>query len=119
MQKIKYICDVQSTHFVVASIVCGSCQGFDDTQRSHFSFAVFGIEPKVFIEALEEMFRHRNGPETYYHPKEITLKTLRAHDTIRMTLDCTTLAITRGNLKVLYCGSIDRLSGLPAALRKS
>ena len=46
MQKIKYICDVQPSHFAVASVVCTSARAFTDTQESHFSFAVFGIEPE-------------------------------------------------------------------------
>lgn len=119
MQKIKYICDVQSNHFAVASIVCTHVLTFTDTQESHFSFAIFGIEPEDFVKALEDMISHRDGPETYYQPKEVVLKATRVHDTIRMTLDCTSLAITRGNLKVLYYGSIDRLKGLPKALKKS
>ena len=46
-------------------------------------------------------------------------KSLAKHNPfVRMTLDCTSLAITRGNLKVLYYGSIDRLKGLPKALTK-
>ena len=118
MQKIKYICDVQPNHFVVASIACTHVWAFTDTQESHFSFAVFGIEPEEFIKALEDMIQHRECHETYYQPKEVVLKATRAHDTIRMTLDCTSLAITRGNLKVLYYGSIDRLKGLPKALTK-
>ena len=105
MQKIKYICDVQSSHFAVASVVC--------------TFAVYGIEPEEFIKALEDMIQHRECHETYYQHKEVVLKATRAHDTIRMTLDCASLAITRGNLKVLYHGSIDRLKGLPKALKKS
>ena len=118
MQKIKYICDVQPSHFAVASVVCTSA-AFTDTQESHFSFAVFGIEPEEFIKALEDMIQHRECHETYYQPKEVVLKARRAYDTIRMTLDCASLAITRGNLKVLYHGSIDRLKGLPNALKKS
>ena len=119
MQKIKYICDVQPSHFTVASIVCAPARAFTDTQESHFSFAVFGIEPCDFVKALEDMIQHRECHETYYQPKEVVLKATRAHDTIRMTLDCTSLAITRGNLKVLYHGSIDRLKGLPKALKWS
>ena len=118
MQKIKYICDVQSSHFAVASIVCAPARAFTDTQESHFSFAVFGVEPEDFIKALEDMIQHRECHETYYQPKEVVLKATRVYDTIRMTLDCTSLAITRGNLKVLYHGSIDRLKGLPKALKK-
>ena len=119
MQKIKYICDVQSSHFAVASVVCTHARAFTDTQESHFSFAVFGIEPEDFVKALEDMIQHRECHETYYQPKEVVLKATRVHDTIRMTLDCTSLAITRGNLKVLYHGSIDRLKGLPKALKMS
>ena len=119
MQKIKYICDVQPSHFAVASIVCTSARAFTDTQESHFSFAVFGVEPEDFIKALEDMIQHRECHETYYQPKEVVLKATRVHDTIRMTLDCTSLAITRGNLKVLYHGSIDRVKGVPKALKWS
>jgi hypothetical protein len=119
MQKIKYICDVQPNHFVVASIVCTHTCTFTDTQESHFSFAVFEVGPEDFIKALEDMIHHRERHETYYQPKEVVMKATRAHDTIRMTLDCASLAITRGNLKVLYHGSIDRLKGLPEALKKS
>ena len=74
MQKIKYICDVQPNHFVVASIVCTHARAFTDTQESHFSFAVFGVEPEDFIKALEDMIQHRECHETYYQPKEVVLK---------------------------------------------
>ena len=117
MQKIKYICDVQPNHFAV-SVVCTPAWAVTDTQESHFSFAVFGVEPEEFIKALEDMIQHRECYETYYQHKEVVLKATRAHDTIRMTLDCASLAITRGNLKVLSYGSIDRLKGLPQALTK-
>ena len=119
MQKIKYICDIQSNHFAVASVACNPTRAFIDTQEGHFCFAVFEVEPEDFIKALEDMIQHRECQEKYYQPKEIVLKATRAHDTIRMTLDCISLAITRGNLKVLYHGSIDRLKGLPKALKES
>ena len=82
MQKIKYICDVQSSHFAVASVVCTHARAFTDTQESHFSFAVFGVEPEDFIKALEDMIQHRERHETYYQPKEVVLKATRAHDTL-------------------------------------
>lgn len=117
MKDTKYLCDVQALHFVVASISVARTTAFTDTQESHFSFAVFGVEPEEFIKALEDLIRHRDDPETYRQFKEVTLNAVRAYDTIRMTRDCTTLAITRGNRTVLYCGSIDRLRGLPKVLK--
>lgn len=90
-----------------------------DTDNSHFSFGVFSVEPEAFADAIEEMFQHSQDYEKRQDYKEITLQSARGSDTIRITLDGTNIGITRGNLKVLYYGSISTLSGLPKAIRKA
>lgn len=114
----KYLIDVQNYHFVVASIPVVSSERMTDTCESHFSFAVFDVEPEDFAEAIDKLLEIRDDPDRYRNETEIVLKTSRFHDTIRLTLHCGSASITRGNLKVLCTGSIDRLRGLPKALRK-
>jgi len=115
----KYLVDVQNCHFSVASITKhGNAHGVSDTVESHFSFVIYWVEPIDFIIALEGLIESRCNSDTYFDYKEKVLPGCSWSDTIRMTMQCTTLTITRGNMKVLYCGSIDRVLELPKVLRK-
>lgn len=117
--KYKYLVDVQHCHFSVASITKhGNAHRVSDTVESHFSFVIYWVEPIDFIIALEGLIESRCNSDTYFDYKEKVLPGCSWSDTIRMTMQCTTLTITRGNMKVLYCGSIDRVLELPKVLRK-
>ena len=89
-----------------------------DTDESHFSFAVYSIDPVRFADALQKCIDNRASHQSYWTQDWIELKSSLPHDTIRFQRDNATLSITRGNLKVLYIGCIDVLHGLPDAIYK-
>ena len=114
---MKHICSVGASHFLCAGI--GNNVWVADTNDSHYSFAVFGIDPEEFAKAIEDMlhiYEERSLPSEY---KEIVLQSSRMCNTLRITLSGNSLAITRGNLKVLYHGYVGALIGLPKAIRKA
>lgn len=90
-----------------------------DSDNGHFSFIVYSIDPLLFAQAIESCVEQRHEQETYYNVQEIVLKASRNHDTIRLVRECTSLSITRGNMKVLFYGSVDVLSPLPKIIRKA
>ena len=114
---MKHICSVGANHFLCAG--CGNGQWLSDTDNSHYSFAVFGVDPEDFSKSLEELYNKATEYPGILKGEEVVLRSGKMCDTIRMTLDGTTLAITRGNLKVLYHGYVGTLSGLPKAIRKA
>ena len=114
---MKHICSVAANHFLCAG--CGNGQWLSDTDNSHYSFAVFGVDPEDFSKSLEELYNKATEYTGNLKGEEVVLRSGRMCDTVRMTLDGTTLAITRGNLKVLYHGYVGTLSGLPKAIRKA
>ena len=114
---MKHICVVGANNFLCAGL--GNPRWASDTDNSHYSFAVFGVDPEKFSKSLEELFHKATEYPGNLKGEEVILPSGRMCDTIRMTLDGTTLAITRGNLKVLYLGYVGTLSGLPKALRKA
>ena len=114
---MKHICSVGANHFLCAG--CGNGQWLSDTDNSHYSFAVFGIDPEDFSKTLEELFHKATDYPGILKGEDVVLRSGRMCDTIRMTLDGTTIAITRGNLKVLYHGYVGSLKGLPKVIRKA
>lgn len=90
-----------------------------DTDDGHFSFIVYDVDATSFAEALEACLEERNNQDTYYNTQEIVLRAYRSSDTIRIVRDCASVSITRGNLKVLFYGSVDTLALLPKAIRKA
>ena len=114
---MKHICSVKVNHFLCAGV--GDEQWTSDTDNSHYSFAVFGVDPEDFSKSLEELYNKATEYPGNLNGEEVVLRSGKMCDTIRMTLDGTTLAITRGNLKVLYHGYVGTLKGLPKAIRKA
>lgn len=114
---MKHICVVGPSHFLCAGI--GDAKWPSDTDNSHYSFAVFGVDPEEFSKSLEELCNKATEYPGNLKGEEVVLRCGRMCDTIRMTLDGTTLSITRGNLKVLYHGYVGTLKGLPKAIRKA
>ena len=114
---MKHICSVEANHFLCAGL--GDARWPSDTDNSHYSFAVFGVDPEDFSKSLEELFHKATEYPGNLKGEEVVLRSGRMCDTIRMTLDGTILAITRGNLKVLYHGYVGTLSGLPKVIRKA
>lgn len=90
-----------------------------DCDTGHFSFIVYVVDPLDFANAVEECVHQRDEQETYHNVQEIVLRASRSYDTIRIVRECASLAITRGNMKVLYHGSVDALRGLPKIIRKA
>jgi hypothetical protein len=89
-----------------------------DTDETHFSFGIYNIDALEFADALQRLLDNRLDIDKYRDYDYIELKASSNYDTIRMTRDCTSLGITRGNLKVLYFASTDSLHGLPEAICK-
>ena len=114
---MKHICVVGASHFLCAGI--GDARWVSDTDNSHYSFAVFGVDPEDFSKSLEELCNKATEYPGNLKGEEVVLRCGRVCDTIRIVLDGTTLAITRGNLKVLYHGYVGTLKGLPKAIRKA
>lgn len=90
-----------------------------DNDSSHFSFVVFGISPIVFAESIESIVKNALSYEEYYLPQKITIPASRPSDEIVITRECNTIAISRGNFKILYHAGVDGLIGLPLAIRKA
>ena len=44
---------------------------------------------------------------------------MRESDTVRITRDCSSVYITRGNMKVMYTGCIGSLIGMTKIIRKA
>ena len=114
---MKHICVVGASHFLCAGI--GDARWASDTDNCHYSFAVFGVDPEEFSKSLEELCNKATEYPGNLKGEEVVLRCGRVCDTIRIVLDGTTLAITRGNLKVLYHGYVGTLKGLPKAIRKA
>ena len=114
---MKHICSVRVSHFLCAGV--GDVRWPSDTDNSHYSFAVFGVDPEDFSKSLEELYNKATEYPGNLKGEEVVLRSGVMCDTIRMTLDGTTLAITRGNLRVLYHGYVGTLSGLPKVIRKA
>ena len=108
-----------STSMLVAGIKCsGHWQNMIDTDESHFSFAIYSVDPLEFASTLQEFLDNRMDDDKYREFDEYEFRVGSHHDCIRMTRDCSSFGITRGNLKVLYFGSIDSLHGLPEAIER-
>ena len=114
---MKHICSVGANHFLCAG--CRNGQWLSDTDNSHYSFAVFGVDPEDFSKSLEELYSKATEYPGILNGEGVVLLGGRSCDTIRMTLEGTILAITRGNLKVLYHGYVGTLKGLPKVIRKA
>lgn len=106
-------------NFVCAGIKAGHPAHQSDTDSTHFSFAVYGVQPEDFANAIEELVKINSSHELYEEYKEIVLKVPNNYDTIRICMYSGNVSITRGNLKVLFYGHISALSGLPKAIRKA
>lgn len=108
-----------STSMLVSGIKCsGHWQNMIDTDESHFSFAIYSVDPLEFASNLQQFLNNREDTKKYRVYDYVELKTGAPHDTIRMSRACTNFGVTRGNLKVLYRGSIDSLHGLPEAIER-
>ena len=114
---MKHICSVRVSHFLCAGV--GDERWPSDTDDSHYSFAVYGVDPEDFSKSLEELYSKATEYPGNIKGEEVVLRSGRMCDTIRMTLDGTILVITRGNLKVMYHGYVGTLSGLPKVIRKA
>ncbi len=110
MKSYKFLVHVSTSCIQVASITDTS-DGFSvlDNEHGHFSFAIFNQDPKEVLTAFEHIIEERQDPDLYYNTSEYVLRAGQWSDTIRFVRNCNSLCITRGNLKVLYHASVDRL----------
>lgn len=112
----KYI--VNCTYDTMLCAGVSTSGSFIDTDYSHFSFAVFSVSPLEFADTLEQIIEGALCNTRYFKQDDVQIKTTDLCDSIRITRDCRTVAITRGNLKVLFAADVGALIGLPEAIRK-
>lgn len=106
-------------NFVCAGIKLDHPAYQSDTDSTHFSFAVYGVEPEDFANVIDDFVVAALSHELSDKTKFVELKAVNSYDTIRMQFDYGNVSITRGNLKVLFHGHVSILQGLPKAIRKA
>lgn len=119
MIKYRHIVYCTYYNFVCAGIKLDHPAHQSDTDNTHFSFAVYDVDPEDFAKVIEDFVAASRDNENYQQVKFVELQSYRSSDTIRMQFDHSTVSITRGNLKVLFYGHISILEGLPKAIRKA
>lgn len=112
----KYI--VNCTYDTMLCAGVSTSRSFIDTDYSHFSFAVFSASPPEFADTLEQVIEGALCNSLYFKQDDVQIKTTDLCDSIRITRDCRIVAITRGNLKVLFAADVVALIGLPEVIRK-
>lgn len=117
--KCKYIVYCTYYNFVCAGIKQEHPAYQSDTDSTHFSFAVYDVDPEVFARVIDDFVTVSRDNENYQQVKFVELQSYNSSDTIRIQFDHGTVSITRGNLKVLFYGHIGILEGLPKAIRKA
>ena len=117
--KCKYIVYCTYHNFVCAGIKQDRPAYQSDNDSSHFSFAVYDVDPEDFARVIDDFVAASRDNENYQQVKFVELQSYNSSDTIRMQFDHGTVSITRGNLKVLFYGHIGILEGLPKAIRKA
>lgn len=117
MKKDKFIVQVFGNSFFVASVTT-SYHNSSDTNDSHFSFGVFGVEPEDFCCALGSIIDARYNNDTYFNNQQVEIKAASLSDKITFMRFGNQVSINRGGLRVMYFGSVDRLVGLVEAIRK-
>jgi len=117
MKNDKFIVQIFGNSFLVASLTTAwiTCS---DTNESHFSFGVFGIEPEQFCCAVDTIIEARYNNDIYYDSQQIELSSVRISDKITFMRDCNQVSINRGGMRVMYYGSVERLVGMTEAIRK-
>lgn len=117
MKNDKFIVQIFGNSFLVASLTSNwiNCS---DTNESHFSFGVFGIEQEDFCCAVDSIIAARYNNDTYYDSQQIELSAVRISDKITFMRDCNQVSINRGGVRVMYYGSVERLVGMTEAIRK-
>lgn len=119
MLKRKYIVYCTYHNFACAGIKQDHPAYQSDTNSTHFSFAVYDVDPEDFAKVIEDFVAAARDNENYQQVKFVELTSYQCSDTIRMQFDHGIVSITRGNLKVLFYGHISILEGLPKAIRKA
>lgn len=119
MTKYQHIVYCTYFNFVCAGIKLDHPAYQCDTDSTHFSFAVYGVEPEDFAKAIDDFVIASENNESFRDSKFVELTTCQNSDTIRMQLNHGNVSITRGNLKVLFHGHVSILQGLPKAIRKA
>lgn len=116
MKNDKFIVQIFGNSFLVASITTAwiNCS---DTNESHFSFGVFGIEPEQFCCAVDTIIEERYNHKTYYDTTHIELSAGSISDKITFMRNCHYVSINRGGMRVMYYGSVERLVGMTEAIR--
>lgn len=109
----KWLVEYTGGSLQVAGVTSGSSLG----NESAFGFQIAGItDPEEIACAIEKIQEMRQGNDNGYW-NETTIKT-RGSVYVHKLSGCT-CSIVVNNCRVVYHGMIDRLDGLPKALRKA
>lgn len=118
MIKYQHIVHCTYNNFVCAGIKQDHAAYQSDNDSTHFSFAVYDVDPEDFAKVIDDFVEAARRHELSDKTKFVELKAVGGYDTIRMQFDHGNVSITRGNLKVLFHGHVSILQGLPKAIRK-
>ena len=90
-----------------------------DTERFRFTFIVYGISVQDFCDTVYKLYL--NSQDSLYSRKsdDVVVKAATLRDTLRITREGSDLYITRGNMKVLYNGSVNDINDLCKELKTS
>lgn len=89
-----------------------------DTDSSHFSFAIY-VNEEEFCQGLDKLIANSLDNDKYHIPDEVIIHSSYVYDVTRLVRDCSSVHITRGNLKVMYSGHTGSLIGLTKVIRKA
>ena len=90
-----------------------------DTERFRFTFIVYGISVQDFCDTISKLYLNSQDSLYYSTSEDVILKASTLKDTLRITREGSDLYITRGNLKVLYTGSVNDVNALCKELKTS
>lgn len=88
-----------------------------DDDSAHFSFAIY-VDEEEFCQVLDNLIANRFDNEKYDILDEVVISSPYPYDTTRLVRNCDSIYISRGNLKIMYAGSIGSLNGLTDVIRK-
>lgn len=90
-----------------------------DTERFRFSFIVYGVSVQDFCDTVHKLYTNAQDSLHYCSQDDVIVKAATPRDTLRITRYGSDLYITRGNLKVIYAGSVNDINELCKELKQS
>ena len=113
--KLKIITHIGASSFSVAALA--EARHPTDTDFNRFAFIVYGVSIPEFSEVISELYENCLN-DNYMQYDERVIRTTKDSDTIRITRSGYLVNISRGNLKIIYSGSIGALKQVADKLLK-